>query len=78
MKCNLIIQTNEVTIRDYTLIEDSGIMSHVGVDILPGISSSYEEDEENSENQMIVIKGETLETLFKWLDFLALPVRIMT
>lgn len=75
MTCNLIVSTNEVTIRGYTLIEDSGILAHI--DFLPGISFKYEDDEERPGKQMIVIKGGNLEALLKWLAFVELPVKII-
>lgn len=77
MRCNLIAAINEVTIRDYTLIEDAGLRDHCGVDFLPGISFEYEEDEEEPGKHMIVVRGQTLEALFKWLSFVELQVKII-
>lgn len=78
MKCNLIVSTNEVTIRDYTLIEDSGILAHININFSPGISFGYEDDEERPGKQMIVIKGGNLEALLKWLAFVELRVKVVT
>lgn len=77
MRCNLIVDTNEVTIRDYTLIEDAGIGNHIGADFLPVVSFKYEDDEESLGKQMIVVKAQVLSELLKWLSFVELPVKII-
>jgi hypothetical protein len=76
MKANLLIQINEITVRDYTLIEDEGIGASLSN--YPNLSSVYEDDGERPGKHMIVIRGKTLEDLFKYLDFVELPVWIMT
>lgn len=78
MKANLIISICEVVIRDYSLIEDTGIISHVGTDITPNTTFEYEDDEENPGKHMIVIKGKSLEDVLKFLDFTEILVKIVT
>lgn len=75
MRCNLILKTNEVTVRDYTLIEDEGLISLVSSRI--GLSFKYEDDEDKVGGHMIVIKGNTLDALFEFLSFTELVVRII-
>jgi len=76
MRCNLIVELNEVTIRDYTLIEDSGIVAHI--DFLPGISFQYEDDKEKPGTRIIVVKGESLKAILHWLSFVELQVKIIS
>ena len=76
MRCNLIVELNEVTIRDYSLIEDSGILAHI--DFMSGISFEYEDDEEQPGKHVIVIKGKSLEAILRWLAFVELQVKIIS
>ena len=68
MKCKLIVQINEVVIRDYTLIEDEGIGNLVddaeGMGN-PGLVRSYEDDEENLGKYIIVIAAPDLESILR-------------
>lgn len=75
MKCNLIPQTNEITIRQYTLIEDEGITSLVSS--RPMLSMKYEDDEENPGRHMIVIAGSSLQALMGFLSFVELPWKLI-
>lgn len=75
MKSNLIMELNEITVRDYSLIEDEGLISLVAGH--PGLSLSYEDDEEKPNRHVIVIKGPTLDSLFKFLHATDLPVCII-
>lgn len=76
MKCNLIVQINEVTIKDYTLIEDEGII-HL-VERYPALKMTYEDDEEVPGRYVIVLAAPDLESLFEFLDFAEIPVKILT
>lgn len=81
MKANLITQLNQVTIRDYSLLEDEGICSLVAGSM--GLGNSriimiYEDDEENPGRHMIVIAAPDHEAILKFLDFAEIPVRILT
>jgi hypothetical protein len=76
MRCNLIVQINEVTIRDYTLIEDEGIGNLVA-GLYPELKMSYEDDEETPGRHMIVITGPDLKSILKFLDFSEIPVKII-
>jgi len=81
MKANLIVQTNEVTIRDYTLIEDEGfgnLVSGSEAISIAGIKMEYEDDEDNPGKNMIVITAPDLPSIFKFLDFAGIPVHILT
>lgn len=80
MRANLIVSINEITIRDYTIIEDEGLgelaaATHLG---WSGITLTYERDEESPKKNMILITGPDLPTLFKFLDFIELPVKIIS
>jgi len=75
MRSNLIVELNEITIRDYTLIEDEGLVSLVSS--RPELSLEYEEDEEKSNRHVIVIKGKSLDALLTFLSFIELPVKII-
>lgn len=75
MKCNLIIQINEVTIRNYTIIEDEGIGNLVS--LYPELKMSYEDDEEMAGKYVIIISAPEAKPLLKFLDFAELPVRIL-
>ena len=77
MKANLIVSNNELTIQDYSLLEDEGIGNLMGTDVTPNVSRTYEDDQENPGKHMIVIKGKTLEDLFKFLDFTDILVKIV-
>lgn len=76
MLANLILQLNEVTIRDYSLIEDEGLQALVSS--REGLSITYEDDEERPGQHIIVIKAPDLKRLFSFLDFIGLPVKIIT
>lgn len=76
MKCNLILQINEVTIRNYTIIEDEGIGNLVTH--YPELKMSYEDDEEMPGMHVIVISAPDPKPLLKFLDFSELSVRILT
>lgn len=75
MKCNLIVEINEITIRDYTLIEDEGLISIVGS--RPDLSFSYEDDEEKPDKHILVIKGNSLQALFSFLSFAEIAVNVI-
>lgn len=76
MKCNLIVEINEITIRDFTLIEDEGIICLLASQY-PNLSFEYEDDEEKPGKYILVIKGATLEALFKFLSFSEIPVKVI-
>ena len=81
MKCNLITQINEVTIRNYSLIEDEGLNALVAGSAgmgNPGLTLFYEDDEENLGQHMIVITAPDMDGILKFLDFAEVPVRILT
>lgn len=78
MKANLIVSILEVTIREYSLIEDEGLGNLMGSDSTPNVSLAYEDDEEKPSKHVIVITGKTLEDLFRFLDFTEIPVKIIT
>lgn len=78
MKCNLVVKTNEITIRDYSLIEDEGLIHLASSQ--PGVKMEYEIDEEKPADRvvhMIVIKGETIEHLFKFIAFVDIAVFVI-
>lgn len=75
MRCNLIVEINELTVRDYTLVEDEGLSGLVPGS--PGVSRSYEDDEESPGKNMMVIKGIDLNAILKFLSFAEIPVRII-
>lgn len=80
MKCNLIVQTNELTVRDYTIVEDEGmgnLLAGAAGMGNPGLVLSYEGDEENPGKNMIIIAAQDLPSILKFLDFAELPVRIL-
>lgn len=77
MKANLIVAINELNIREYSLIEDEGLGNLMGSDVTPNVSMTYEDDEENPGKHIIVIKGNTLEDLFRFLDFTDILVKIV-
>lgn len=74
MNCNLIVEINEITVRNYSLIEEEGLISHIGS--RPGISFEYEKDEETA-GRVLVIKGESLDALLEFLSFTELKVKII-
>lgn len=76
MLANLILQLNEVTIRDYSLIEDEGLQTLVSA--REHLSITYEDDEESPGRHIIVIKAPDLKSLLSFLDFTGLPVKILT
>ena len=76
MKCNLIVDTNELTVRDYTIIEDEGIGNLLA--LYPHISMTYEDDEKSPGGNMIVITAPDLKSIFKFLDFAEIQVKIIT
>lgn len=76
MKCNLIVGLNEVTIRDYTLIEDEGLQTLVST--RGNIRLTYEDDEERPNYYVITISAPDQSTLFSFLSFIELPVKIIT
>ena len=76
MRCNLIIQINEVTIRDYTVIEDEGIGGLLTN--YPEITLRYEDDDKTPGRTMMVLAAPDLSCLFQFLDFSEIPVRILT
>lgn len=75
MKCNLIVSINEVTVRDYTLIEDEGLQALASS--RAGVSLTYEEDEEKANKHVIVIKAITFDLLLQFLSFIELPVNVI-
>jgi hypothetical protein len=75
MKCNLIIEINELTVRDYTIIEDQGLIDIASES--KGISFSYEEDEECPGKHVLVIKGNDLKAILKFLSFVEIHVKII-
>jgi hypothetical protein len=77
MKANLIVSINELTIKDYSLLEDEGLGNLMGSDVTPNVSMAYEDDRESPGKHMIVIKGKSLEDLFKFLDFTDIVVKIV-
>lgn len=76
MKCNLIVQTKEVTIRDYSIVEDEGIGNLAAGH--PELNMSYEDDEKTPGKNVIVITAPDLNSILKFLDFAELPVKIIT
>lgn len=80
MTSKLIVQINEVLIRDYSLIEDEGLNALVaGADNLgiTGLALSYEDDEEENEGKStIIIAAPDLPSILKFLHFIDLPVEI--
>lgn len=81
MKANLIVSINEVTIRGYSLIEDEGINNLVAGSAsmgYPGITMTYEDDEENPGKHMIVIAAPDQTSIFKFLDLAEIAVNILT
>ena len=81
MKCKLIVQINEVIIRDYSLIEDEGLNSLVSGSKgmgNPGLTLTYEDEEETPGRYVIVIKALNLTSLLEFLDFAEIQVKILT
>lgn len=76
MRCNLIIEINEITVRDYTIVEEEGLIDLTGN--RPDISFEYEDDEEKPGKHILVIKGKTLKALFSYADFAEIPVKIIS
>lgn len=72
MKANLIIEINEITLRDYSLIEEEGILSVLHA--YPDIRFVYEEDDDD---RVFVLKASVLAPLLKFLSFTAIPVTII-
>jgi hypothetical protein len=77
MKANLIVKTCEVTIRDYSLLEDEGIGNIVNGNQEWGLSHTYEEDPESSTGHAIVIRGQSLERILDFLDFSEIRVMVI-
>lgn len=75
MKCTLVIPSNELTIRDYTIIEDEGIGAVLAS--YPEIKRAYKNDEEFVGNKMMVITSLDLQPILKFLSRTELPVRII-
>lgn len=75
MKCNLIIETNEITIRDYSLIEDEGLISIIGS--RPALSFSYEDDEEQPGKHVLIVKAAAIKSLFEFVAFIEVAVNII-
>ena len=81
MKANLITQLNQVTIRDYSLLEDEGICSIVtgSADMgNSGITMTYEDDEENPGKHMIIVTAPDLTGILTFLDQAEIGVKILT
>lgn len=81
MKANLITQLNQVTIRDYSLLEDEGICSLVAGSTgmgNPGIIMTYEDDEENPGKHIIIVTAPSLGGILEFLDQTDIPVKILT
>jgi hypothetical protein len=84
MKAKLITQSNELVVRNYSLIEDEGLAAVVaGSDGMgnPGITMAYEDDEGNEGNEgkdMIVITATSLPSILKFVDFIGVEVKILT
>lgn len=75
MRCNLIVEALEITIRHYSLIEDEGLISLVGS--RSGLSFLYEDDEEEPGRHVLVIKGNSFGALLEFLSFTELIVKII-
>lgn len=75
MRCNLIVETNEIAVRDYSIAEDEGLI--VLVSRWPYLSFSYEDDEENRGKHIFIIKGRRLESVLDFLSFSEIPVKII-
>jgi hypothetical protein len=75
MKCNLIIELNELTVRDYSIIEEEGILA--SMNNYAQLSFSYEEDEESASKYVLIIKGPVLTPLLSFISFIELPVIII-
>ena len=81
MKANLITHINEVTMRDYTIIEEEGLNTLVRGSAAmgnPGLTLSYKDDEENPGKHMIVIAAPDLAGIFKFMDQAEIAVYILT
>ncbi|HET6255884.1 MAG TPA: hypothetical protein VFE32_17535 [Puia sp.] len=80
MKANYVTQTNEVTIRDYSLLEDEGVGNLVeaaeGMGWI-GVTSEYEDDELSPGKHMIVITAVDQLSLFRFLEHAEIPVYII-
>lgn len=72
MKANLIVEINEITVRDCSLIEDEGLISLLS--LRPELSFSYEDE---NDSNILVIKGPTLISILQFLSFIELPVKII-
>lgn len=75
MKCNLIVELNELTVRDYTIVEDEGIIGLLGN--RPEISFSYEDDEEIDGKHVLVLKAAKLKDMLRFLSFSEIRVKII-
>jgi len=76
MKAKLIVQNSEVVIRGYSLIEEEGIRAVLSN--YPKLSSEYEEDEENQGRHMLVVRAQEIQDLFKFFEFIEIPLHIIS
>jgi len=75
MKANLIVEINEITIRHYSIIEEEGLLTHVKLH--PELSFEYEEDEEEPDKHVLIVKGKSLDDLLTFLSSTELLVKII-
>lgn len=75
MNCNLVVESKEITIRGYTLVEDEGLIALIGS--RPELTFEYEGDQESPGRHMLVVKGDRLESLLNFLSFSEILVKII-
>ena len=76
MKCNLIVEINELTVRDYTIVEEEGILSLLAAEWFADLSFSYEGEDEPE--WVLVIKAQDLGSLLRFLSFFSAGITLAT
>jgi len=79
MNANLLLELNEITIRNYSYVEEKGIIQILISTFPPKLTFEFEEDEdgENNGQQVLVLKGNSLQALLSFLANSKIPVTII-